>query len=164
MPTYATYADLEASVDAQVIAQLCSDQGTPMLGANPVTDYAIEHASGIVQAYARVGSIYTDTDLTTLAAANDALLRGIVVALAIEFLFQRRAMKITPAVDERVKRAYSMLEALRDGKMIFGALAKAAEAGLPEVRATPLQTYAYYNGVSTSSFFPPRKPNTMPGG
>ena len=157
MPTYATYADLEASVDAQVIAQLCSDQGTPMLGANPVTDYAIEHASGIVQAYARVGSIYTDTDLTTL-------LRGIVVALAIEFLFQRRAMKITPAVDERVKRAYSMLEALRDGKMIFGALAKAAEAGLPEVRATPLQTYAYYNGVSTSSFFPPRKPNTMPGG
>lgn len=164
MPAYASYSDLEASLDAQVIAQLCSDLGSPMLGANPVTTYALERATGIVQAYARVGSIYTDTDLTALAAANDPLLVNIVVDLAVEFLFQRRAMKITPAVDERLKRAYSMLEALRDGKMIFGALAKAANAGLPEVRATPLQTYAYYNNVSTSAFFPSRKPNTMPGG
>jgi hypothetical protein len=47
---------------------------------------------------------------------------------------------------------------------IFGAISKAADAGLPEVRATPLQTLAYYNQVSSSNFFLPRKPNTMPGG
>lgn len=164
MPVYATYADLETSLDAQVIAQLCSDQGSPMPGANPVTDNALERASGMVAAYARVGNIYTDTDLTALAAASDPLLRSITVDLAVEFLFQRRAMKMTPAVEARLTRAYGFLEALRDGKMIFGALQKAADAGLPEVRATPLQTFAYYNGVSTSGFFPPRKPNTMPGG
>jgi hypothetical protein len=87
----------------------------------------------------------------------------LVVDLAVEALFQRRAMKITPAVEQRLKQAYSMLEALRDGKMIFGAVAKAANAGLPEVQATPTMTNAWYNGVSTSAFFRPRLPNTMPG-
>jgi hypothetical protein len=161
---YATYSDLETALDAQVIAQLCSDAGAPMLGSNPVTDNALDRATGMVAAYARVGNIYTDLDLNTLAAASDPLLRSITVDLAVEFLFQRRAMKITPAVEARLTRAYGFLEALRDGKMIFGAVQKAADAGLPEVRATPLQTLAYYNGVSSSAFFPSRKPNTMPGG
>jgi phage gp36-like protein len=163
MTAYATYADLEAALDAQIIAQLCSDLGSPMLGSNPVTTHALERATGIVQAYTRVGNIYTDLDLTTLSAAHDPLLMTLVVDLAVEALFQRRAMKITPAVEQRLKQAYSMLEALRDGKMIFGAVAKAANAGLPEVQATPLQTLAYYNGVSNSAFFRPRLPNTMPG-
>ena len=163
MTAYATYADLEAALDAQIIAQLCSDLGVPMLGSNPVTTHALERATGIVQAYTRVGSIYTDSDLTTLSAARDPLLMTLVVDLAVEALFQRRAMKITPAVEQRLKQAYSMLEALRDGKMIFGALPKAAEAGLPAVQATPLQTAAWYGGVSNSSFFRPRLPNTMPG-
>jgi hypothetical protein len=116
-----------------------------------------------VQAYTRVGNIYTDLDLTTLSAAHDPLLMTLVVDLAVEALFQRRAMKITPAVEQRLKQAYSMLEALRDGKMIFGTVAKAASAGLPEVQATPTMTNAWYNGVSNSAFFRPRLPNTMPG-
>ena len=163
MTAYATYADLEAALDAQIIAQLCSDLGSPMLGSNPVTTHALERATGIVQAYTRVGNIYTDLDLTTLSAAHDPLLMTLVVDLAVEALFQRRAMKITPAVEQRLKQAYSMLEALRDGKMIFGTVAKAASAGVPAVQATPLQTLAWYNGVSTSAFFRPRLPNTMPG-
>lgn len=163
MTAYATYADLESALDAQIIAQLCSDLGSPMLGSNPVTTHALERATGIVQAYTRVGNIYTDLDLTTLSAARDPLLMTLVVDLAVEALFQRRAMKITPAVEQRLKQAYSMLEALRDGKMIFGAVAKAASAGLPEVQATPAMTNAWYNGVSTSGFFRPRLPNTMPG-
>ena len=163
MTAYATYADLEAALDAQIIAHLCSDLGSPMLGSNPVTTHALERATGIVQAYTRVGNIYTDLDLTTLSAAHDPLLMTLVVDLAVEALFQRRAMKITPAVEQRLKQAYSMLEALRDGKMIFGTVAKAASAGLPEVQATPTMTNAWYNGVSTSAFFRPRLPNTMPG-
>jgi len=161
---YASYADLERELDSRIIAELCSDQGNPSKGANPVTAMALDRATAMIQAYARVGNIYTDTDLTGLATANDYLIISLTVDLATEILFQRRAMKIPAAVEERMKRAHEMLEHLRDGKAIFGALAKAADAGLPEVRATPLQTFAYYNGVSTSSFFPPRKPNTMPGG
>jgi hypothetical protein len=118
----------------------------------------------MIKAYARVGNIYLDADLTALAAASDYLIVSLTVDLATEILFQRRAAKIPPAVEERMKRAHEMLEHLRDGRAIFGALAKAAEAGLPEVRATPLQTFAYYDQMSNSAFFRSRRPNTMPGG
>jgi len=161
---YATYADLEKELDSRIIAELCSDQGNPSLGANPVTTMALERATATIKAYARVGNIYTDADLTALAAASDYLIVSLTVDLATEVLFRRRAMKVPPAVEERMKRAHEMLEHLRDGRTIFGALAKAAEAGLPEVRATPLQTAAWYNNVSTSAFFPQRRGNTMPGG
>jgi len=160
---YATYADLELTLDTQIIAQLSTDQGNPMIGANPITSMALDRASSLIDAYARVGSIYTSADLSSLASANDPMLVMLTVDLATEILFHRRAMRIPPAVEERIKKSYAILEALRDGKMIFGAVAKASEAGLPQVAATPLQTFAYYNNVSTSPFFPPRKPGTMPG-
>lgn len=161
---YATYADLEKELDARIIAELASDSGNDAPPPNPITTMALERASAMVASYARVGNIYTDTDLTALATAGDWLLVGLVCDLATEVLFQRRAMKIPPAVEDRMKRAHELLEALRDGRQIFGAVAKAADAGLPEVRATPLNTLAYYNQVSSSGFFPSRKPNTMPGG
>lgn len=160
---YATYADLELTLDTQIIAQLSTDQGAPMIGANPVTTMALDRASSIIDAYARVGNIYTSSDLAALASANDPMIVMLTVDLAAEILFQRRAMKVTPAVEARLTKAYAILGALRDGKMIFGAVAKAADAGLPEVAATPLQTLAYYNNVSSSAFFRPRLPGTMPG-
>jgi hypothetical protein len=161
---FATYADLEKELDSRIIAELCTDQGNPNPGANPVTAMALERATAMIKAYARVGNIYLDTDLTALATASDYLIVSLTVDLATEILFQRRAAKIPPAVEERMKRAHEMLEHLRDGRAIFGALAKAAEAGLPEVRATPLQTFAYYDQMSNSAFFRSRRPNTMPGG
>jgi len=161
---YATYADLEKELDARIIAELASDSGNDAPPPNPITTMPLERASAMVASYARVGNIYTDADLTALAAASDYLIVSLTVDLATEVLFQRRAMKVPPAVEERMKRAHEMLEHLRDGRTIFGALAKAADAGLPEVRATPLQTAAWYNNVSTSAFFPQRRGNTMPGG
>ena len=56
-----------------------------------------------------------------------------------------------------------MLEALRDGKMIFGNVAKAADAGLPEVAATPQYNLAWYNNVSSSGFFRPRSQDIYRG-
>jgi phage gp36-like protein len=161
---YATYADLVKELDARIVAELCSDTGSTITGANPVSTTALDRASSMVDAYARVGNIYTSADLAALALAGDYLLVALVVDLATEILFQRRAMRIPPAVEERLKRAREMLEHLRDGRMIFGAVAKAADAGLPEVRATPAATNAFYGGVSTSSFFPMRRNRTMPGG
>jgi phage gp36-like protein len=161
---FATYADLEKALDVRIIAELCSDNGEDSAPPNPITTMALERATAMIKSYARVGNIYTDLDLTTLASAGDWLLVGLTCDLATEILFQRRGMVVPPAVEERRKRAYEMLEHLRDGRQIFGAISKAADAGLPEVRATPLQTLAYYNQVSSSAFFPSRKPNTMPGG
>ena len=160
---YAGYSDLVNALDANIVAQLSSDTGTPAVGCNPIVQSALDRASSMVDAFARVGNIYLSTDLAALSAANDPLLTMLVVDLATEMLFQRRAMKITPAVEARVTQARELLAALRDGKAIFGAVAKAADAGLPEVAATPLWNLSWYNQVSTSAFFPPRKQTTYPG-
>jgi hypothetical protein len=159
---YATYADLEAALDATIIAQLCGDSGTPMPGPNPFTTHAIERASAIVRSYTRVGEIYTETELATLAAANDPLLVMLTVDLATEFLFQRRGAKLSPAIEQRVKQAYSYLEGLRDGKMLFGSVASNASAGIPAVKAVPTSTRGWYAQVSNSQFFPPRRGTTFP--
>lgn len=162
-PQYATYADLQASLDSVVISQLSSDNGQMSPNALCLIDTILERASSIVQGYARVGNIYLDADLDALATAKDGLLVMVTVAIATEMLFQRRAMKIPPAVEAQLTQARTMLEALRDGKMIFGNVAKAADAGVAEVAATPLWNLAFYNNVSSSSFFPPRRGTTYPG-
>ena len=159
---YADYADLEASLDSVIIAQLCGDAGTPMPGPNPMTTAALERASSIVRSYTRVGESYTEAELALLAAAKDPLLVMLTVDLAVEFLFQRRGAKISPAIEQRLKQAYSFLEGLRDGKMLFGNIDANAAAGLPAVRAVGYNVLGWYNQVSNSSFFPPRRGTTYP--
>jgi hypothetical protein len=164
MPAYATYSDLEASLDANVIAQLCSDTGTSNPSGSSIAVALLGRASSIVQAYARVGNIYTDLDLNTLASNKDGLLIMITTGLAAELLFQRRAMKIPPAVEAQLTQVKAMLEALRDGKMIFGNLSKAANAGVGEVSAVSANNLSWYNNMSSSAFFKPRTNDVYRGG
>ena len=154
---YATYADLQNSLDVNIIEQLCSDDGTPVVGSNAVSDAALERGTATVRAYCRVGNIYTDTNLNDLATAGDSLLVNIVTDLAAEYLFQRRGTKIPPAIEQRIKQAYSYCEALRDGKMLFGGIESKAVAGTPEVVSVPLSNLAWYAEASNSQFFPPRR-------
>lgn len=160
MPTYATYDDLEKSLDGVIIAQLCSDAGQDVPGANSITESALERASGIIRSYAMVGGQYSDANLSQLNSDGDPMLVMLTVDLAAEFLFQRRATKIPPSIEDRVKRAYSALEALRDGKMIFGAIAASISAGQPEVKAIPQSTLRHYGKASNLPFFPYRKSST----
>jgi len=161
MAQYATYADLEASLDATIVAQLCSDNGVASPNST-IANKMLQRASSVVQAYARVGNIYTDADLAALA--NDGLLVMLTCSIATEMLFQRRAMKIPPAVESQLERSKAMLEALRDGKTIFGTRAKAADAGVAEIAVVPINNLAWYNNVSSSSFFPQRRNNIYRGG
>jgi hypothetical protein len=159
---YATYADLEAALDSGIIAQLCGDAGTPMPGPNPMTDHALDRASAIIRSYIRVGNIYNEVDIAALVAAHDPLIVTMTVDLATEVLFQRRGSKITPAIEQRLKQAYTMLEALRDGKMLFGDVDRNAVAGTPAVRAVPISNLGWYASASNTPFFPPRRGTTYP--
>jgi phage gp36-like protein len=162
---YATYADLEHALDATIIAQLCGDAGVPMPGPNSATDAALERGTATLRAYVRVGDIYTDAEIAALVAAHDPLLVAIVVDLATEFLFQRRGAKISPAIEQRIKQSYSYLEALRDGKMLFGAVGidgPQAAAGTPLVAAVSASNLAWYASAANSQFFPPRRGTTYP--
>jgi phage gp36-like protein len=159
---YANYADMEAALDQQIIAQLCGDAGTPMPGPNPATDAALDRATSLIRSYVRVGGIYTETELAALDAANDPLLVTMCVDLATEFLFQRRGAKLTPAIEQRIKQTYTMLEGLRDGKMLFGSVESNVTAGTPVVKAVPSANLTWYNAVSNSGFFPMRRGSTYP--
>jgi phage gp36-like protein len=159
---YATYADMEAALDQQIIAQLCGDAGTPMPGPNPATDAALDRATSLIRSYVRVGGIYTEAELAALDAANDPLLVTMCVDLATEFLFQRRGAKLTPAIEQRIKQTYTMLEGLRDGKMLFGSVESNVTAGTPVVKAVPSANLTWYNAVSNSGFFPMRRGSTYP--
>jgi hypothetical protein len=161
---FAVYADIEHALDQTIVAQLCGDAGSEVTGPNAITDAALGRSEAIIKAYCRVGNIYTDAELDALAAEHNPLLIALAVDLATEFLFQRRGAKISPAIEQRIKQAYSYLEGLRDGKMLFGSVATAAnaDAGTPTVVAVPLSNLAYYNEASNSVFFPPRKSWTVP--
>jgi phage gp36-like protein len=162
MVAYATYADLENALDAQIVAGLCGDGGQPMPGPNPVTESALERATATVRSYIRVGGIYSEDEIGILHAAADPLLVMLVVDLATEMLFQRRGAKITPAIEQRLKQAYTMLEALRDGKQLFGSVESNVRAGTPKVTAVPPANLAWYNAAANSPFFPPRRGSTYP--
>lgn len=159
---YATYADLEHALDATIIGQLCGDAGVSMPGPNAVTDAALERGTASVRSYIRVGGIYSEDEITALVAAHDPLLVGLVVDLATEFLFQRRGAKMSPAIEQRIKQAYSYCEGLRDGKMLFGSTAANVAAGTPIAVAVPISNLAWYNSASNSQFFPPRRGTTYP--
>ena len=162
MTAYATLADLEHALDQTVIAHLCADGGTPMPGPNPVITAALERGTAIVRSYIRVGEIYSEDEIAALAAAHDPLLVGLVVDLATEFLFQRRGSKLTPAIEQRIKQAYSYLEGLRDGKMLFGSVSGNAVAGTPVANAVPTWNLNWYAAASNSVFFPSRRGSTYP--
>jgi hypothetical protein len=162
MTAYADYADLEAALDSVIIAQLCGDAGTPMPGPNPITTAALERGTSILRSYIRVGEIYTEAEILVLAAAKDPLMVMVVVDLATEFLFQRRGAKLSPAIEQRIKQAYTFCEGLRDGKMLFGAITQNAQAGLPMVAAVPTSNLSWYNQASNTQFFPPRRGSTWP--
>lgn len=162
MTAYATYADIEHALDGRILSELCSDGGVPMPGPNPMVLAALERASSSVRAYIRVGENYSESEIAALAAAKDPLLVAIVVDLAVEFLFQRRGLKLSPSIEQRVKQAYSYCEGLRDGKMLFGTVASNAQAGLPMVAAVPLANRAWYAQASASPFFPPRRDSVYP--
>lgn len=163
MAAYATYADLEHALDSQIIAQLCGDAGVPVPGPNSATDAALERGTATLRAYVRVGNVYDENEIVALVAARDPLLIAIVVDLATEFLFQRRGAKISPAIEQRIKQSYSYLEALRDGKMLFGAASTGnPAAGTPLVVAVSPSNLAWYSSASNSQFFPPRRGTTYP--
>lgn len=160
---YADYEDMEAALDQRIIAELCGDAGVPMPGPNPMTASALDRATAIIRSYVRVGGIYSELELAALDAANDPLLVTMCVDLATEFLFQRRGTRLTPAIEQRIKQTYTLLEGLRDGKMLFGGVEGNVAAGTPTIKAVPTSTQAWYNAASNSQFFPPRRGTTMPG-
>jgi phage gp36-like protein len=128
---YATATDLIAYHDVRQIGDWCEDGGAILSPANIATDpnvaTALLRASGEVEMACFAGGRYAPTDLQALTGASQAALKGLVCDLAFWHLGKRRIPD--PSKIAGYKEAREMLDALREGKLIFG-LQEVADAGV----------------------------------
>jgi phage gp36-like protein len=131
---YASANDLMAYHDARQIGDWCEDGGAILSPASIATDAnvaaALLRASGEVEMACFAGGRYAPSDLQALTGASQAALKGLVCDLAFWHLGKRRVPD--PSKIAGYKEAREMLDALREGKLIFG-LQEAADAGVMEV-------------------------------
>jgi len=129
---YASPDDLINSRNKGDLGNWASETGdtlTPeQLLSDPITYFALLRGAGEIEMMAFAGKRYTPEDLQGLTGAAQAALIGLNCDLASYHL----AKRIIPEPEKIAgyAPAQKMLEALRDGVLIFG-LVEAAEAGLP---------------------------------
>lgn len=118
--SYFDPADLATYIDARVMAEGLSDDGTPV--TNPFVSAACGkmclRASGAIESAATHRGKYTVDDLNNLTLASHELLVGIGAGLVCGYLRDRRAV----ISDDQLKmatEAEEYLDALRDGARIF---------------------------------------------
>lgn len=122
--TYCPAAEFIKRFDIRTIKQLASDTDSPVADATTDANVAacLRDASGDLEAAALVGARYTKDDLAELLSTDTnarALLYRIVAGRAFQYLRERRPILNVPEspAEERAER---FLEALADGKRIFG--------------------------------------------
>lgn len=137
--SYCTPAQLLQRYDARRLGELLLDIGCKAeaeaiknsgstLPENSTIQFALDDASGQVEAVCFVGQRYSPADLQTLQGASKAFLAGLVADIAYWTLQCRR--KADTEIPQKAQVAYKMLDALSEGKAIFG-IQEVAEAGLP---------------------------------
>lgn len=157
---YATPANLAAAYDQRDLADLASDTGTPVSSiatAVPVI-FALERASGDVDAAAFVGKLYSQNDLSQLAGNARSMLIGMVCDRAMAYLMRRRPEKFADvAIEAILERTDKFLDALRNGDRVFD-VATVLEAGLPSIDGPTVPDYRRLNLIvdRTQNFYPNR--------
>lgn len=140
---YASAADFEQIIDVNLLGDLVNDDGTEatltQLASSGALDMALARASGLVEAFALAGQMYTAADLQALTGNAQALLKGIVCGLAIQYLRGRRGA-MEPGRYPQYDEAMKFLEMLASGTTIF-AFAETAAAGLPDTEVMEPQDY-----------------------
>jgi hypothetical protein len=154
---YLTVAELAEAFDSRLLQELGADDGA--LGtvdeSNAILLNAIERASADVQGYTFRGGQYTLTDLQALQTQDDWSLKGIVAALAMGHLYDRRGASAPETITAKIEAAGEALRELRDGKAIFFDT-NVMDAGKPKMDVISPTTRANLNLVSDSDFFPQR--------
>ena len=155
---YITVAELAEAYDARTLAQLGSDLAADSTvdESNAILLNAIERASAIVQSFALAAGLYTATDLTDLQTADDWSLKGLVAAIAMGKLFDRRTTVPPESIQRAIDSADETLKSIRKGRRVFND-ADAIDAGKPSVVIISPTTRARLNLVSDQPFFPTRQ-------
>lgn len=157
---YATPADLILRFDANTIADLASDSGTPepTIATSQIVLTSLSAASGRVDASIRVGNLYQASDIAAMTGDSMEYLMDLVCELAMARLVARRPERYREQYEELTKHAEESLERLRKGENVFAIEVNVA-AGLPTVDGPSTVTYTRLNLLPerTRNFFPYRK-------
>lgn len=135
--SYATPSDFINMADQRLLGDLVRDDGSEATPTQLLTDAnlstALLRASGIVEAYTLKGERYTVADLQAFPNGSpaQAMLKGIVCGLAIQYVRRRRGY------DEPdyplYKDALELLNLLADGASIFP-FSEVQQAGVAQTR------------------------------
>ena len=104
--------------DSRLIQQLSVDDNSTNSGASVLSALLADAQAEILTAALR-GSIYTVDQLNTLVASGDTALVRLNCDLAMKLLVGRRVSGIPTALQDILKRAEDMLDALRVGKRVL---------------------------------------------
>jgi hypothetical protein len=137
---YCTPADVLTFHDANLVAELCVDDGSTLtlaqLLTHPVLVRSVKRAAGDVEMAALVGKRYTPADLAGLTGVGQQALQGLTADLAFWHLYKRRYVQVKPQDVPGAAEALQMLSDLRKGERIFP-IEEVADAGIG-IEATPL--------------------------
>lgn len=162
-------------VDVRIVAQLCSDDRTPVntSGNPPVVDVTglatnvnllacINDACGDLEAAAFIGEMYKAEDLQALTGMSLAKLYRILTDLTFCYLMERRP-ELQVTKPETFDRSVAWLDLLAQGKRIF-AFTETAAAGLMEIQHESTADVDNRQGITwiTRDFFG-RRANRWPG-
>ncbi len=154
--TYITEPELLEAYDSRLIARLASDDGTP--ATLDATDAnianAIERASAQLESKALSGGRYTLALLAAEQAADNWILKGLVAALAMGLMYQRRG-----AIPEEFRGTWKMaqgqLKDLATGVRILGGETGDVGAGKVGIEVTTDQQNVELGlNAQISEFFP----------
>jgi len=133
--------------DSRVLADLASDDGTPVsdLGQSSRVAAALEGATGQFEAAVRVGGIYSAEDLDNLSGAAQALMKDIICELALVRLIGARVETVGRDSYEAIrKRCEEYLSMLRRGQRLFP-LDEQVRAGRPTIDGPTSADYRRLN-------------------
>lgn len=162
---YATAEDLRTVFDERLIGQCITIDNTQAdaaeIDGSDIVARALMRASGKLESKVLIGGMYTVDMLSeialpvapdTLTATGDHLKR-IVCALAFWYLWVFRHPMDTPEKFPAVIEALADLDAIEEGKAIFGSPA-AIDAGLPETVPWVNPDDVSRHVLQASRFFP----------
>lgn len=136
--------------DVRRLGDLVQDGGVRVTQSALLTDpnfqAALNAASGLVESACLVGQRYAPSDLAGLTGVSQVYLQQLVAHLAYGLLEERRYPN--QPIPEMCKRAFDVLDALRNGKRIFS-IVEAGQAGnltvldvdLSQIQFLDLATY-----------------------
>lgn len=116
--SFATVANFTDRYDARLLQQLSVDDNSTTSSAS-VLSVMLSDADAEIRSAVLKGSIYTVDAINALVASGDTALVRLNCDLAMKMLAGRRVTGLPSALQDAIKRAEDMLDALRTGKRVL---------------------------------------------